>query len=118
MIVTQGIWSTVCHISEKGQYRVFCKKLTRSIHGTKRYHGSLFTVPLAKQLLQQPYKLRIVVTLRSNKNKITEQEKGENESNQRHQYIDSIPQCLYMMDYHPSVVKTETIRNGLHAFTF
>lgn len=47
-----------------GEY--FVKELTRSTHGTNRNvtMDNWFTsVPLAKQLLQQPYKLTIVGTL-------------------------------------------------------
>ncbi|XP_055843633.1 piggyBac transposable element-derived protein 4 [Episyrphus balteatus] len=52
------------------------KEITRSIHGSNRNVTTdnwFTTVPLAKQLLQQPYKLTIVGTLRANKREIPEQ---------------------------------------------
>lgn len=57
----------------------FVKELTRSIHGTNRNvtMDNWFTsVPLAKKLLQQPYKLTIVGTLRANKREIPEEMKN------------------------------------------
>lgn len=60
-----------------GEY--FVKELTRSIHGTNRNvtMDNWFTsVPLAKQLLQQPYKLTLVGTLRANKREIPEEMKN------------------------------------------
>lgn len=64
-----------------GEY--FVKELTRSIHGTNRNvtMDNWFTsVPLAKQLLQQPYKLTIVGTLRSNKKEIPDELKNQRTS--------------------------------------
>ncbi|GBP63724.1 PiggyBac transposable element-derived protein 4 [Eumeta japonica] len=60
-----------------GEY--FVKELTRSIHGTNRNvtMDNWFTsVPLAKQLLMQPYKLTLVGTLRANKKEIPEEMKN------------------------------------------
>ncbi|XP_045456889.1 piggyBac transposable element-derived protein 4-like [Melitaea cinxia] len=60
-----------------GEY--FVKELTRSIHGTNRNvtMDNWFTsVPLAKQLLQQPYKMTLVGTLRANKKEIPEEMKN------------------------------------------
>jgi hypothetical protein len=56
-----------------GEYVV--KEITRSIHGSNRNvtTDNWFTsIPLAKSLLQQPYKLTIVGTLRANKREIPE----------------------------------------------
>lgn len=55
------------------------KELTRSIYGSNRNvtTDNWFTsIPLAKQLLQQPYKLTIVGTLRANKREIPEEMKN------------------------------------------
>ncbi|CAK1583583.1 unnamed protein product [Parnassius mnemosyne] len=65
-----------------GEY--FVQELTRSIHGTNRNvtMDNWFTsVPLAKQLLRQPYKLTIVWTLRSNKREIPDELKNHRTSN-------------------------------------
>lgn len=54
----------------------YVKKLSKTIHGTNRNItcDNWFTsVPLAKSLLQQPYKLTLVGTVRSNKREIPEQ---------------------------------------------
>lgn len=54
-----------------GEY--FVKKLTRTVHGTNRNitMDNWFTsVPLAKSLLKEPYKLTLVGTLRANKREI------------------------------------------------
>lgn len=62
----------------------FVKELTRTIHGTHRNVSmdNWFTsVPLAKQLLQQPYKLSIVGTLRANKREIPEEIKNNRSRN-------------------------------------
>lgn len=69
-----------------GEY--FVKELTRSIHGTNRNvtMDNWFTsIPLAKQLLQQPYKLTIVGTLRSNKREIPEEMKNKKRSKRNNQ---------------------------------
>ncbi|XP_060804330.1 piggyBac transposable element-derived protein 4-like [Amyelois transitella] len=54
-----------------GEY--FVKKLTRTVHGTNRNitMDNWFTsVPLAKSLVKEPYKLTLVGTLRANKREI------------------------------------------------
>lgn len=49
----------------------FVKELTRPHHGSNRNITTWFTsIPLAKSLLCEPYKLTIVATLRSNKKEI------------------------------------------------
>lgn len=65
-----------------GEY--FVKELTRSIHGTNRNvtMDNWFTsIPLAKQLLLEPYRLTIVGTLRSNKREIPEEIKNSRSRN-------------------------------------
>lgn len=60
-----------------GEYYV--KELTKSIHGTKRNitMDNWFTsVPLAKSLLREPYKLTLVGTLRANKKEIPKELKN------------------------------------------
>lgn len=60
-----------------GEY--FVKELTRSIHGTNRNvtTDNWFTsIPLAKNLQLEPYKLTIVGTLRGNKREIPEELKN------------------------------------------
>lgn len=60
-----------------GKYVV--KELARSIYGSNRNvtTDNWFTsIPLAKHLLQQSYKLRIVGTLRTNKREIPEEMKN------------------------------------------
>ncbi|XP_067633731.1 piggyBac transposable element-derived protein 4-like [Eurosta solidaginis] len=57
----------------------FVKELTRSIHGSNRnvtIDNWFTSIPLEKQLLQQPYKLTIVGTLRANKKEIPEEMKN------------------------------------------
>lgn len=59
------------------------KELTRSIHGTNRNVNTdnWFTfVSLAKQMLQQTYKLTITGTLRANKREIPEELKNKRDS--------------------------------------
>lgn len=54
-----------------GEY--FEKKLTRTVHGTNRNitMDNWFTsIPLAKSLIKEPYKLTLVGTLRANKREI------------------------------------------------
>lgn len=61
----------------QGEY--YIKELSRPIHGTNRNVtcDNWFTsVPLAKSLLQEPYKLTLVGTIRSNKREIPEQLKN------------------------------------------
>lgn len=60
-----------------GEYYV--KELTKPLHGTNRNVtcDNWFTsVPLAKSLLREPYKLTLVGTIRSNKREIPEQMKN------------------------------------------
>lgn len=61
----------------QGEY--FVKELTKPIHGSNRNVtcDNWFTsIPLAKSLLQEPYKLTLVGTIRSNKREIPEELKN------------------------------------------
>ncbi|CAK1595279.1 unnamed protein product [Parnassius mnemosyne] len=65
-----------------GEY--FGKKLTRSIHGTNRnfnMNNWFNSVPIAKQLLRQPYKLTILGTLQSNEREIPNELKNHRINN-------------------------------------
>lgn len=78
-----------------GEY--FVKELTHSIHGSNRNvtMDNWFTsVPLAKKLLQQPYKLTLVGTLRANKREIPDEmkdkkkeKKNRNQSQSNNPYV-------------------------------
>lgn len=61
------------------QGEFYVKELSKSVHGTNRNItcDNWFTsVPLAKSLLQEPYKLTLVGTIRSNKREIPDQMKN------------------------------------------
>lgn len=88
-----------------GEY--YIKKLSKTIHGSNRNItcDNWFTsVPLAKSLLQQPYNLTLVGTLRSNKREIPEQLK-----NSRSRPVGSSMFCfdgpLTLVSYKPKPAK-------------
>lgn len=62
--------SPICVLLLKQMEYHFVKKFTRTVHGTNRSitMDNWFTsVPLAKSLVKEPYKLTLVGTVRANK---------------------------------------------------
>lgn len=94
----------------------YCKLLTKTIHGTNRNltADNWFTsIPLAEQLLQPPYNLTFIGTIRSNKQEIPAEFK-HNSSRPVGTSLFGFHENLTLVSYKPKSQKTVLLLSTMH----